>query len=364
MLFNNKFTTIDIGTNAIKLARFKKSRNSLTLLNTAYQKLPYDTIRDGMIVDIPIVAKYLKNLLSGLDFKPRKIVTTIPSNHIITRNVEFPIMSDDELEQAMKWEAEEYLPFSIEEARLDYLLIDQDEETLKILLVAVKEDILEKIEATFKRIGLKPKVLNIQPMALLSLLKFQDAIGDDETVAIIDLGASSTQVVVGDKKNIYLSRSIDIGGQSFTSLLMENMQLDFIKAEEHKFENGLEDNDDMYSEGDTFSEMDISLSEVAVSVGEDGLLGSLVEELTEEISRSLEYYSMKYRGKVVDKIYITGGGSRLQGIKELISGHLDRELLLLNPLYNLNIENARNDLLEELAVVIGLGVSEVLTDEG
>lgn len=362
MLFNNKFTTIDIGTNAIKLARFKKSKNTLTLLNTAYQKLSYDTIRDGMIVDIPIVAKCLKNILSGLDFKPRKIVTTIPSNHIITRNVEFPIMSDDELEQAMKWEAEEYLPFSIEEARLDYLLIDQDEETLKILLVAVKQDILDKIQATFTRIGLKPKILNIQPMALLSLLKYQDAIVDEETVAVIDLGASSTQVVVGDQKNIYLSRSIDIGGQNFTNHLMEIMQIDFLKAEEHKFENGIEDSDDKYSEGETFSEMDISLSEVA-SVSGESLLGSLVDDLTEEISRSLEYYSMKSRGKAVDKIYLTGGGSRLQGIKGLISEHIDRDILLLNPFENFNIENARNDLAEEFGVAIGLGVSEVLADE-
>ncbi len=363
MLFTNKFTTIDIGTNAIKLARFKKSRNSLNLLNTAYQKLPYDSIRDGMIVDIPIVAKCLKNLLSDLDFKPRKIVTTIPSDHIITRNVEFPIMSGDELEQAMKWEAEEYLPFSIEEARFDYLLIDQDEETLKILLVAVKQDILDKIQATFKRIGLKPKVLNIQPMALLSLLKYQDAIGDEETVAVIDLGASSTQVVVGDKKNIYLSRSIDIGGQSFTNLLMENMQIDFLKAEEYKYKNGLADSDESYSEGETFSEMDIPLAEVAVSVSEEGFSGSLEDELTEEISRSLEYYAMKSRGKAVDKIYLAGGGSRLQGIKELISEHIDRDIILLNPFENFNIENARNDLAEEFAVAIGLGASEVLADE-
>ena len=357
MALKRRFTAIDIGTDSIKGVRFKRKSKGLFIDRIAVKHLPYDSIIDGTIVDEAVVSNRLKELVQELKCGGDKIITTIPNNNLIIRNMELPEMEDDNrLAEAIKWESEDHLPFPIESAVEDFKILSREENKIQVLLVATKRDVIDNVMNVFERISLIPSVINIQPMALLSLADYQDLI--DDTVAIIDIGASGTRVVIGDRRNIYLSRNIDIGGSEFTRIIMEEDKLNFNEAENVKKNNGLPEEDEM---GENF---ELAISQIATTgLGESHSLLVLARNLADQIERSLDYYNVKYRKKV-DKIFISGGGMKLKRLKKIIEERIGRDLFSLDPFINIGCKKGFDLRTEEFAVAIGLGVSEVLPDEG
>lgn len=357
MALKRRYTAIDIGTDSIKGVRFKRKSKGLFIDRIAVKHLPYDSIIDGTIVDEAVVSNRLKELVQELKCGGDKIITTIPNNNLIIRNMELPEMEDDNrLAEAIKWESEDHLPFPIESAVEDFKILSREENKIQVLLVATKRDVIDNVMNVFERISLIPSVINIQPMALLSIADYQDLIED--TVAIIDIGAAGTRVVIGDRRNIYLSRNIDIGGNEFTRIIMEEDKLNYNEAENIKKRNGLPEEDEI---GENF---ELAISQIATTgLGESHSLLVLARNLADQIERSLDYYNVKYRKKV-DKIFISGGGAKLKRLKNIIEDRIGRDMFSLDPFMNIGCKKGIDLRAEELAVAIGLGISEVLPDEG
>jgi len=220
----------------------------------------------------------------------------------------------------------------------------------------------------FSRLNLKPKVINVQPMALVSLLDFQGEV--ENNIAVIDIGASATQITIANKKNIMLSRTIDTGGTSFTNSIMDVKDIDFQQAEEDKTKIKLDIEED--AEGEESSEEDyLDSMPIGMEVESEKELDltNLASRLSSEITRSLDFFNMKNRDEEVEKIFITGGGSRLQGLKQIISEEIGREIFLIDPFKNIKqkTDKKKEELIEhyqyEFAVAVGLAVSEVIADE-
>lgn len=352
LLGKRKFTAVDIGSHSIKVARMRQKGKKLEIIDTGIAELPNETVIEGKIQDPSIVAAELENIFEKMKYHPSRIVTTVSTNNLLVRNLELPLMSEDELAESIKWEADDQLPFPVNLASMDYLILEKDESTMKILLVAVKEDIIENFLQPFNNIGIKPDVVNVQPMALLSLLEYQGEL--DEPVAVVDVGASRTQVTIGSKTNINLSRTISTGGNDFTNSIIEGMGYSFKEAEKHKIKNGIEGEKE-----EKFNDFDLDSLQVAATGMGGSVLDTLVANLAEEISRSLDFYSMKHRGRKINKIFITGGGSRLKGLQELISKEINQNIRILDTYKGFEFEEI-NDFNQELSVAIGLGASEVL----
>ncbi len=357
MFFKKKYTVIDIGTDSIKAVKLSKKKNELFLDGITMRSVPFESIKDGHIIDKAVVANRLEEVVKELSCKNDRIITTIPNNNLIIRNMELPDMKEEnKLTEAVKWESEDHLPFPVDSAIEDYNILSRDEDKVQVLLVASKKDMVDNILEIFERLAIRPAVINIQPMALMSLLDFQKEI--DNTVAIVDIGTAGSRVVIGDSKNIYLSRNIDIGGNEFTQIIMEENKMTYNEAENLKKKNGIQEEDNQEDE------FELAISQIAATgMGESQFLISLAKNLAEQISRSLDYYSMKYRKKV-DKVFVTGGGSRLKRLTNIIENEIERELHLLNPYVNIKYTKDKSLKSEEFAIAVGLAVSEVLADEG
>ncbi len=359
MLFANKqFTTVDIGSHSIKAVRMMKNRDGISIIDTGIIDLPPDTLENGKIVDISIISSELETLFKRMNYHPKNIITTVANNNLLIRNLEVPVMSEDELAEAIKWEADDQLPFPVDQARFDYIILERDAEKIKVLLVAVKNEIVENFINPFENLGVDPRVLNVQPMALLSLLEYQGEL--TEPVAVLNIGDSASQVTIGTKNNIHLSRTIDTGGKDFTETLIEGMGFSYQQAEDYKMENGIENN----NEEEHQEELDLDSLQIATTgmSGEEAI-NSLASSLAEEISRSLDFFSMKNRGRKVNKIYITGGGSKLKGLKEVISKETNSEIRDIETFKGLEIDKIEKPEDEMFTVAIGLGISEVLANE-
>ncbi|MFP4662178.1 MAG: type IV pilus assembly protein PilM [Halanaerobiales bacterium] len=356
MLFLKKrFTVIDIGTDSIKAATFTNKRKDLYLEGISHKSLPFESIKDGRIVDEAVVSNRLEEVVRELNCRNDRIITTIPNNNLIIRNMELPAMKDEaKFAEAVKWESEDHLPFPVDSAVEDYKVLSREGEKVQVLLVASKKDIIDNVLSIFERLSLTPSVINIQPMALISLVDYQNSI--DNVVAIVDVGTAGTRVVIGDNKNIYLSRNIDIGGNEFTKIIMDENKMNYSEAENLKKKKGIQ-------EEETDNEMEIAITQIATTgMGESQYLLSLAKNLAEQVGRSLDYYSMKYRKKV-DKIYITGGGSKLKRLNYILESKIERELHTLDPYINIKYRKGNTLKSEEFAVTVGLAVGEVLEDE-
>src|SRR5690606_2832405 len=155
LALKRRYTAIDIGTDSIKGVRFKRKSKGLFIDRIAVKHLPYDSIIDGTIVDEAVVSNRLKELVQELKCGGDKIITTIPNNNLIIRNMELPEMEDDNrLAEAIKWESEDYLPFPVESAVEDFKILSREDNRVQVLLVATKRDVIANVMHVFERISI------------------------------------------------------------------------------------------------------------------------------------------------------------------------------------------------------------------
>lgn len=357
MFFNNKiYTSIDIGTSAVKIVNFKVNNNQITILKSDIFTLPDKTIFAGEIKDKSFVANKIDKSLKKLNIKTKNIITAVSSHNLLIRNIEIPNVTEKEAKESLKWEADQELPYPIDTAVLDYILAEKNEQSSKYIVTAVKEKTLNNLIEVFTKINLEPLVVNVQPMALISILEYQNKISAN--VAVIDIGFSGTQITIANKNNIFLSRTIEIGSDDFTKVIAEDLSLDYERAESEKRELGMKAKSENEAElmsldlGSSFSEKNIK---------------STISSFYQELKRSFDYFSVKNRGKEISKVYLTGGGSKLKGLFEFLKSESDREFRIINPLKDIEIKSDNNayceQCKEEFSVAIGLGISEVLADE-
>jgi len=362
MLFGKKrYTAIDIGSHNIKVADIREAGNGkLRVLSIAQRSVPYDTVQNGIIQDTSVIANRLQEIFSETGIKPGTILTTVSNDSLIVRNVTLPKMSEKELSNVIRWEIEDYIPFSAEYARLDYKVLETTEEEMEILLIAVKEEVVRSFEEPFDILNLKPKVINIQPMALLSVIQYQDEL--NAPVAILEIGAAGSRIIIGDKNNVYLSRSFSTGGYEFSESIIETMGFNYENAEERKKEVGLKSEVGEEEEEENVEPIDIE--DLGSSTGSGGTMLPLAYNIADELNRSLDFFARKKVEQGVSKIYITGGSSKLKGLKELLESETNNEIERINPFnsflteFEINEKDAPN-----YAVALGLAASEVLANE-
>ena len=347
----SKYTTIDIGSSFIKAAVISGNYNNIQVELANYRKLPSGIIKDGKITDNSLVATELKGLLDEMDLKPKKIVTTIPTAHLITRNFEIPKLDEKELREALKWELDDVLTNSVEETTFDYMITSENKDSINVLVIAANDEIIRQYKSPFKELGIKAEVINIQPMALISLLNYQEKL--KEPSAVIDFGHQGTRIILCNQDYIFLTRTLDTGGYDFTKNIMDSQQLDYQEAEKFKWENGLVEPIE-----DQPLDEDISL------LGADKDFEGIASEIIDEITRSIEFYSIKNRGKNIENLYITGGNSLLKGIDELMEKETNLKPKKIDPFVDITFASGIKDSHKNFyAIVIGLGVSEVIHNE-
>ena len=232
---SEKISAIDIGHYAAKVVQLQKMNDdSIKLLKAGRINLPQNVINEGEIVDSSLVVRNLENLFNQINFKPDKAVTTVSCKSVIVRNISLPKMPEEELKEALKWEADDYLPYSVEEAVFDYIMVNKSitEDEYNLIMVAASRSTIDSYVSILEELYIEPLAVNVQGMALLSILSFQDVLVGP--TAIIDIGASATQITIANKRDIMLSRTIDTGGTSFTNSIMDFKNIDFKEAEEEK----------------------------------------------------------------------------------------------------------------------------------
>lgn len=341
---------LDIGTAGIKAVEIQGKKEPRLF---AYNRvpLPWGTISwEGQIEDSQAVVDALEVLFKTTSFSTRRVAIGATGNSIITKRIALPKMGISELNDQLYWEAEQYIPFDINEVNLDYAILGDahpggaTEPMMDLLLVAAKKDYINSLTNLVKEAGLNPAIIDVQAFALGNVFEFNygHLISAQSSAAhvILDFGAGSTKLSIVERDKTTFTREIRKCGSGCTIRISEQTSLSMEQSEEAKLVHS----------------QDPGLAPI---------IKAYVQEWVEEIIRSLDYYTSQNPDYAFEGIYLCGGASRTSGLLETLQQKMPAPVSMLNPIQNIagSGKKMNSQAIEELsylgAVAIGLSLRRV-----
>jgi len=303
-----KYFGIDIGTGGIKLVELEGRGENRKLKVLADVPLSQGLYREGQISDGPALSERIRELVAKSGISTTYCVSCMEGQHVLNRFINLPVMSKEEALEAIKWDAEKYMPYAPEDCYMDAVILDgmPGVQEMKVLLVAVGKEIIDAHAEVLQQAGLQPLAIDFGALALGRALLGRDT---QRNSVILDIGAGSTKMSFFKGTAIAFSRTIPFGGNRITRLLQDELGLSWEEAETFK----VRQTDLLAGPGGELAEMEKVRN----------LLRLAVSDVKREINRSLEYYQMQNREEALSQMVFTGGGSLLPGLKEMLLADLD-----------------------------------------
>ncbi len=371
---------LEVGTSALKVVELRPG-NPPSLGAFAVRPMPPGLIQEDEVTDPHGLAEEIKALFHDAGISRRFTVTAVSNRQAITRNIHVPRMTVAELDEAIKWEAERYIPFPIDEVVLDYFVLDNPEDVeeggqLEVVIAAARLDEVTQQVEYLKQAGLEPYVIDVKPFSLLRALK-GSLLGEhltkttlsgttyteaNEIGVVLEIAASNSTVTLVRGQRVLMNRNINVSGDDFTAAIQRAFGLDFDSAEEVKLEYGTatiptEDEEDLLN-------FDAKREQFSPGRVYEALRPVLVE-LTTEIRRSLEFFRVQSGDATIARMLVTGGGAKLRGLPEAIGDALGFRVELGDPWLTIQVDENRFDshylrkVGPEFAVPLGLALRGV-----
>ena len=227
---------LDIGSSAIKAVELKaggKGSSDYQLLNIGMEPLPPEAIVDGAIMDSGAVIDAIQRLFSAQKIKTNDVATSVSGNAVIVKKISLPQMSPEELAESIHWEAEQYIPFDIQDVSLDYEVIEGGGTggNMDVLLVAVKKDKISDYTSAISQAGKNPAIVDVDVFALQNCYEVNYGVDPAKVVALLNVGASIMNINIVKGATSIFNRDISVGGNQYTDAIQKDLNLSFDQAE-------------------------------------------------------------------------------------------------------------------------------------
>jgi len=341
---------LDISTGSIKVAEMSMTRHQPVLENIAIIMLPEGVVREGEIDDPGTVAGYLKELWKQNRIRRRKVIIGVSNQKVIVRPMDLPYMPEDELESAVKYQVQEFIPIPIEDAIVDYEVVDEymtgEEERMQtILLAAAHREMIQSFMDSVTGAGLLPAAVELKAFSMArSLIKKEYQFLEEEgeapgSICLVNIGAGICNICVVKEGTPRFVRMLMRGGDFFTKLLVDQLDLSAVEAEEIKRGRS--------SDAEA-----------------NALLQGEIQAFVGEIRRSLEYYISQTQERDLNKVVLSGSGSKMINLPLELNRGLRLPIEIGHPLQNLELGRlpySPEELAEleaSIAVCVGLGLRD------
>lgn len=304
---------LDIGTSGVRAAQVSFGRGAVTLEGFGQVPLPPGSVNDGEIVDPGTVSSAISQLWRLAKFRGKKVAVGVANQKVVVRPIDLPFMELEELRGAIQFQVQEYIPMPVDEAVLDFQVLEEfvtenNERMMRVLLVAAQKDMINVFIDAVTRARLDPVAVDHIPFALIrSLGATGGSLGPAAGEAIIEVGAGVTNIVVHEGGIPRFARTLLVGGSNLTEALAAGLGVSFEDAENIKQRMGL---------GAMPAEA-MASAEVAPRILEDRSAG-----LVEEIRGSLDYYTAQTDATQVSRVVLSGGGSKLANLPNRLANAL------------------------------------------
>jgi type IV pilus assembly protein PilM len=333
---------LDVGSSAIKVVQLRETRTGYALEKLGVRSLEPELIVDGTVMDSGPIVDAIKAVAAECKLKTKEVALAVSGHSVIVKRVKLPPMSEEELEEMIKWEAAQYIPFDINEVNLDFAILESQhgedaQGEMNVALVAVKKDKLASYTSLVTDAGLIPVVVDVDAFALENMYSVNYDVSTNEVVALVNIGASviNMNILVGG--TFGFTRDISIGGNRYTETIQKELNVSYGAAEAAK-------------RGQQNREADVT----AV----DSIIATINNEVAMEINRSLDYFRTTTMHDQVHKLVLSGGGAKVKGLVDALAERCQVPLELANPFKQMEVDqkSVNADLLRESGIQASVGV--------
>lgn len=323
---NHTQVSLDIGSSNVKLVVLRRpfgGRGKYKLIAIDQVAVPPDTIRDGRIINSDVLTQLIRGLVDKHNLRGTKTIISCSSCDTIVKRVSLSEMTLDALQRSIHWEAEQYIPFDIDSVNVDFQILDPKvgDGQMHVLLVAIRKEVVNQYAEATRKAGLNPIVVDSNICSLCNQYALNYGVNpEDETVCLINLGASTCDLILIAHGQPVFERGITMGGNFLTYEISKYFAVSWDDAEQMKI-NSTRDTSDVLEEVRQVSKKVNAL-------------------LVEEIRRYLNFYdSTTFTNTGISCLYYTGGATRQYGFPELLGSALGVKVERLNPFRNIEIGN-------------------------
>ena len=336
---------LDIGSSAVKAVELKPSGKVFKVTAFGSEPVPPDSIVDGAIIDAAAVADAIRRLFDGRQIKTKDVAASLSGNAVIVKKITLPIMTEAELAESIYWEAEQYIPFDIQDVNLDYQILDAGDAagkgTMDVLLVAAKKEKIADYTGVISQAGRSTAIVDVDAFALQNAYEVNYGIEPSTVVVLLNAGASATNINILNGDQSVFTRDISIGGNAYTEALQKELSLPFELADQLK--RGLP------VEGVTFDDA-------------RPVLRAVSENVMLEIQKTFDFFKATASSDRIDRIMVSGGGSRAEGFTEMLGTRFEAPVEPFDPFKRVtfdvkkfNVESAAA-IAPTVAVAVGLAL--------
>jgi len=317
---------LDISSTSVKLLELTQDGDTYRVQSLAIEPLPDNAVVDKNIQDVEAVGQTIQKAISRSGTKAKNAAVAVSGSAVITKIINMPKdLSDNELEAQIEMEADQYIPYPLEEINLDFEVIgesENDPENVDVLLAASRSENIELRSAALSLGGLTPKIVDVEAYTIENsskLIAHQiENDGEDKIIAVIDIGATMTSLNVVKNNQLIYTREQSFGGKQLTEEIMRRYGLAYDEAGRLKKEGGLPDN---------------YIQEV---------LEPFKETIAQQVSRFLQFFYTSGQHNSVDLIALAGGCASIPGIAELVESQLDTPTVIANPFVKMSLASKVN----------------------
>jgi type IV pilus assembly protein PilM len=335
---------LDIGSSAVKAVELKPAGRTYRVAAYGSEPLPPDSIVDGAIIDGAAVADAIRRLFESRSIRTRDVAASLSGNAVIVKKITLPAMTEAELAESIYWEAEQYIPFDIQDVNLDYQVLETGEKngagSMEVLLVAAKKEKIADYTGVIAQAGRTAVVVDVDAFALQNAYEANYGIEPGSVVVLLNAGAGATNINILSGDQSVFTRDVSIGGNAYTEALQRELNLPLESADQLKRGAAVD--------GASFEDA----RPVLRAVSENVLL---------EIQKTFDFFKATAASDRIDRIMVSGGASRAEGFTEMLTERFEAPVEHFDPFKRITFDSRKlggvpADVAATAAVAVGLAL--------
>jgi type IV pilus assembly protein PilM len=337
---------LDIGSSAVKAVELKPAGKGFRVVALASEPVPPDSIVDGAIIDGAAVADAIRRLFENKAFKTKEVAASLSGNAVIVKKISLPVMTEAELSESIYWEAEQYIPFDIQDVNIDYQILDpgtgpDSKGTMDVLLVAAKKEKIADYTGVIAQAGRVPVVVDVDAFALQNAYETNYGLDVESVTVLLNAGASAININILSGGQSVFTRDISVGGNAYTEAVQKELNLPFESAEQLKKGEPVD--------GHTFEEA-------------RPILQAMTDNVLMEIQKTFDFFKASATSDRIDRVLLSGGASRVDGFQKALEDRFATIIEPFNPFQKVAFDPGKlgianpDAVLPATAVAVGLAL--------
>ena len=338
---------LDIGSSSVKAIELKAAGKGYRVSAIGVESVPPDSIVDGAIIDGGAVADAVRRLFATKKFKAKDVVASLSGNSVIVKKITLPSMTEAELSESIYWEAEQYIPFDIQDVNLDYEILGGGGDaggSMDVLLVAAKKDKIGDYTNVITQAGKTPVLVDVDVFALQNAFEANYGFEPSSVVALLNAGASAININILAGSQSVFTRDVSMGGNAFTEAVQKELNLPYESAEQLKKGQDVD--------GATYEDA-------------RAVLRAMTDNVLLEVEKTFDFFKATASNDRIDRIMLCGGASRVEGFAESLRERFNTDVEQFDPFRQVALDAKKvgidnpDDYAPVAAVAMGLALRKV-----